>query len=186
MNSHRGSHGQATVEFGISAIVLLLLLLGLVDLGRVFYFAVGFRGATREGARQASWFDPATGTNPTLADGAIKSAVDAILRKSGLASTLANPGATCPTPADGNSSHNPPYVDATYAAASVNQPLLYICYSNTPGLDLASPPGDNSYGGTDVNVILVMSFGLASGFMQGLLGNSLHVVANTHMTVGGY
>jgi Flp pilus assembly protein TadG len=185
--SRRGSHGQATVEFGVSAVVLLLLLVGLIDLGRAFYFAVGFRGATREGARQASWFDPSTSSNPDLGDGAIKSAVDAILLKSGLAaSALANPSATCPTPVDGNTSHNPPYVDTAYTSASVNQPLLYICYANTPGLDLATPPGDNSYKGADVNVILVMSFGFASGFMQGILGNSLHMVANTHMTVGGY
>jgi Flp pilus assembly protein TadG len=162
----RGSDGQATVEFGISAIVLLLLLLGLIDLGRTFYFAVGFRGATREGARQGSWFDPATGSNPALDDGAIKAAVDAMLRKSGLAaSALANPGATCPTTADGNSNYNPPYVDSAYASAGVNQPILYICYANTPGLNLASPPGDNSYSGADVNVILLMSFGLASRFM---------------------
>jgi hypothetical protein len=186
--AHRGSQGQATVEFGISAIVLLLLLLGLIDLGRAFYFAVGFRGAAREGARQASWFDPATGTNPGLDDGAIKGAVDAILRKSGLAaSTLANSGgATCPTPADSNTSHNPPYVGTAYNLAGANQPILYICYANTSGLDLASPPSDNSYKGADVNVIVLMNFGLASGFMQGFLGDSLHVVANTHMTIGGY
>ncbi len=99
---------------------------------------------------------------------------------------MANPGATCPTAADSNTSHNPPYVDTAYTSASVNQAILYICYANTPGLDLASPPGDNSYRGSDVNVIVLMSFGLASGFMQGILGNSIHVVANTHMTIGGY
>jgi len=179
--------GQATVEFGISAVVLLLILLGLVDLGRAFYFDVGLRGATREGARQASWFDPSTSTNPYLYDDAIKSAVDAILRKSGLpASTLANPGTTCPVSADGNLNHNPPYQDQAYGSAGLNQPLLYICYGNTPGNDLSAAPNDNGYSGTDVNVILTMSFGFASGFLQGVLGSSVHIVANTHMTVGGY
>jgi Flp pilus assembly protein TadG len=71
------------VEFGASALVLVLLLFGLIDLGRVFYFDVGLQGAVREGARQASWFDPETGTNPYLYDSAIKSSVDAILTKSG-------------------------------------------------------------------------------------------------------
>src|SRR5437764_4741704 len=89
--------GQSTVEFGASALVLVLLLFGLIDLGRVFYFDVGLQGAVREGARQASWFDPATGTNPYLSDAAIKSSVDAILTKSGMPqSILQNSGTTCP------------------------------------------------------------------------------------------
>lgn len=179
--------GQSTVEFGISAVVLILLLFGLIDLGRVFYFDVGLAGAAREGARQASWFDLSTGTNPSLYDGAIKAAVDRILEHSGLPdSVLQNSGGTtCPIPADGNSDYNPPYSDDAYPT-SVNQPSLYICYANTPGLDLTAAPSDNSYKGTDVNVILLMSFGFVSGFMQGVLGNSVHIVVNAHMTVGGY
>ncbi|TMD56291.1 MAG: pilus assembly protein, partial [Chloroflexi bacterium] len=40
--------GQASVEFGISSILLLLILLGLVDFSRVFYFDTGLHGAARE------------------------------------------------------------------------------------------------------------------------------------------
>ncbi len=179
--------GQSTVEFGVSALVLLLILLGLIDLGRAFYFAVGMQSATREGARQATWFDPATGTNPYLNDTAIKSAVDAILTKSGLpASQLQNSATTCPPPSDGNGSHNPPYVAAAYATTDMNQPLLYICYANTPGLDLAASPTDNSMKGLEVNVILVMNFGFASGFMQSALGDAASVATNTSMTIGGF
>ena len=179
--------GQSSVEFGASAIVLVLLLFGLIDLGRVFYFDVGLTGAVREGARQASWFAQSTGLNPSLYDGAIKSSVDEMLTHSGLpASTLQNSGGTtCPATADGNSSYNPPYQDLIYPA-TLNQPELFICYANTPGLDLTSAPADNSYKGSDVNVILVMSFGFATGFLQGFLGNSVHIVANAHMAVGGY
>jgi hypothetical protein len=172
----------------LSAIVLLLLVFGLIDLGRVFYFDVALTGATREGARQASWFDPTSSSNPnpSLNDAAIQATVDAILKHSGLPpSTLGNPGTTCPSPTDGNSTYNPPYSDSTYPSAA-DQPVLYICYSNLPGLDLTSAPTDNRYRGTDVNVILVMNFGFVSGFLQGVLGNSVHIVANTHMAVGGY
>jgi TadE-like protein len=187
---------QSTVEFGVSAVVLIFILFGLIDLGRVFYFDVGLTGATREGARVASWFDPSNPTNPTcgaspspnpdLCDAAIKAAVDQNLVKSGLpASILQNPGTTCPSATDGNTAFNPPYIDTAYPAA-LNQPVLFICYSDTPGLDLANAPTDESYKGTDVNVILLMSFGFASGLLQGALGNSVHIVANTHMTVGGY
>jgi Flp pilus assembly protein TadG len=180
--------GQSAVEFGLAAVVLLLLALGLTDLGRVFYFDVGLAGATREGARQASWFDPKTATNPFLYDGAIKTAVDGMLTNSGLpASALQNPsGTTCPATSDGNSQYNPPYVDSAYAPGGINQPLLYICYNSTPGLDLATAPTDNSLKGQDVNVILVMSFGFATGFMQGVLGDSVHLAINTHMLIGGF
>jgi len=180
--------GQSSVEFGVSAIVLLLLVFGLIDLGRVFYFDVALSGAAREGARQASWFDPNNSStpNPNLFDSDIQNTVDSILKHSGLpSSTLGNPGTTCPSPTDGNTAYNPPYSDSTYPGG-VNQPVLYICYSNSPGLDLTSAPTDNSFKGTDVNVILVMNFGFVSGFLQGVLGNSVHIVANTHMTVGGY
>ena len=189
MLRRRRQSGQSTVEFGASALVLVLILFGIIDLGRAFYFDVGLIGATREAARQASWFDPnnTTSPNPFLYDAAIKSSVDANLTKSGLpASTLGNAGGTtCPAVADGNTLGNPPYLDSNYPS-SLNQPVLFICYQNTQGLDLTSAPSDNSYKGADVNVILVMSFGLVSGFMQGVLGNSIHLVANTHMTVGGY
>lgn len=179
---------QSSVEFGLAAVVLLLLALGLTDLGRVFYFGVGLTGATREGARQASWFDQAAGDNPYLSDGAIKTAVDDILTNSGLpASSLQNPsGTTCPTTSDGNAQFNPPYTDAAYAAGTADQPLLYICYDSTPGLDLTAAPTDNSYRGHDVNVILVMTFGFATGFMSGVLGNSVHLAVNTHMVIGGF
>ena len=181
------TRGQSSVEFAASALVLALLLFGIIDLGRAFYFAVGLTGAAREGAREASWFDPSTGTNPFLYDGAIKNSVDGILTHSGLpTSVLANAsGTTCPSVADSNSSYNPPYVDSVYPT-DLNQPLLYICYSNTPGLDLTTAPNNNSYKGTDINVVLVLSLGFVSGFLSGLLGNSVHIVANTHMTVGGY
>jgi len=180
--------GQSAVEFGLAAVVLLLLALGLTDLGRVFYFDVGLAGAAREGARQATWFDPKAGNNPYLYDGAIKAAVDGVLTNSGLpASALQNPsGTTCPTTSDGNTQYNPPYTDTAYAAGDSNQPLLYICYEGTPGLDLATAPTDNSLKGQDVNVILVMSFGFATGFMQGVLGNSVHLAINTHMIIGGF
>lgn len=182
----RRAGGQSTVEFGIAAVVLLLILVGLIDLGRAFYYGVGMTGATREGAREASWFDPNAGTNPYLYDGAIKNSVDAILEKSGLPdSVLQNPTTTCPNVADGNAYYNPPYDDSQFPVAA-DQPLLFICYDNTPGLDFATAPAGNTYKGDDVNVILLMNFGFVAGFTSSALGNAVHMVANTHMTIGGY
>jgi len=178
---------QSTVEFAVSAIVLMLIFLGLIDLGRAFYFDVGLFGAAREGARQASWFDAKTGTNPYLFDQAIKDAVDRRLKHSGLpASVLQNPAVTCPLPADDNTAFNPPYSDSAYSPADPGVPILYVCYDNTPGLDLTSAPPANDLRGHDVNVILLMNFGLTTGLMQDVLGNAFHMVANTHMAIGGF
>src|SRR5258708_26275063 len=106
----KAQRGQSTVEFGAASLVLVLLLFGLIDLGRVFYFDVGLMGAVREGARQASWFDPRAGRNPYLSDSAIKRSVDTILRHSGLpASVLQNTGGTtCPATVDVHAAYNPP------------------------------------------------------------------------------
>lgn len=179
--------GQSTVEFAVSAVVLLLIFLGLIDLGRAFYFDVGLFGAAREGARHATWFDPKTETNPYLFDQAIKNAVDLTLKHSGLPpSVLQNPSVTCPAPTDGNTAFNPPYADSAYSAAEPGVPILYICYDGTPGLDLTSAPPANDLRGHDVNVIVLMNFGLTTGLMQDVLGNAFHMVANTHMAVGGF
>src|SRR5438094_8177863 len=212
----RWQRGQSSVEFGASAIVLFLLASGPVAPARVFYFAGGLAGAPREAARHASWFvAPAAGSglpglNPSLYDDdgwtqdpcpyeaagnptgdpnpnpGIKQSVDCNLNKYHLPSSiLQNPATTCPAATDGNTTYNPHYLDSTYPGAA-NQPLLYICYANTPGLDLATAPTDNSYKGLDVNVILVMNYGFAGGFLPDVVGTSLHIVANTHMVIGGY
>ena len=34
--------------------------------------------------------------------------------------------------------------------------------------------------------ILVMNYGFAGGFLPDVVGTSLHIVANTHMVIGGY
>lgn len=196
----RFQRGQSLVEFILSATVLFLILVGTLDLGRAFYFAVTLHTATREGARQGTWFDDGSGTNPFLCDYngsfdpalgvstanpyCIKQVVDAVLEKAGLPdSTLENPGGPCPQ-GIGNTVSNPPYVNSAYTGG-VDQPLLYICYANDPGVDYrSSPPADNSLKGQDLNVVLLMNFGLVAGF-PGLPG-TIQMASNTHMSVGGY
>src|SRR5437899_10841704 len=124
----RAQSGQSMVEFALSSVVLLLLVGGLVDIGRALYVSETLSSAAREGVRHAVWFDAARQSHPYLSDAQIKSTVDATLSPSGFpASVLKNPGTTCPAPTDGNVYHNPPYASSAYPAAS-NQPWLYICY----------------------------------------------------------
>lgn len=50
---HR-DRGAAAVEFAIVAPLLILILLGLVDFGRMFFVQINLAGASREGARAVS------------------------------------------------------------------------------------------------------------------------------------
>jgi Flp pilus assembly protein TadG len=58
-NPARNEKGQSLVEFAFSLVVLLLLVAGVVDLGRALYTYMGLRDAAQEGALYGS-------TNPTL------------------------------------------------------------------------------------------------------------------------
>ncbi len=80
----RRQRGQSLVEFAISSIVLLLLMMGLLDLSRAFYFAVNLDGAAREGARHGAWFSTNLRANNYLKDTEIWNAVNQSLGGAGL------------------------------------------------------------------------------------------------------
>jgi Flp pilus assembly protein TadG len=179
---HSDQSGQSLVEFAASSVVLLLLVGGLVDIGRSIYIQEGLSNAVREGARHAVWYDAPSLSHPYLDDSQIKAAVDADLATISLpASVLKNPGTTCPNPTDGNALHNPPFASSMYPATA-NQPWLYICYDNTPGLDYASPA--TNMGRLDVNVILLYTYGPLTPLVKSQFG-VFQLAVNQHMTVQG-
>jgi Flp pilus assembly protein TadG len=170
------------VEFALSSVVLLLLVGGLVDIGRALYVAEALSSAAREGARHGVWFDAPRQTHTYLYDAQIKAVVDAELAAVSLPpSVLKNPGTTCPNPTDGNAYHNPPYANAAYPAA-VNQPWLYICYRNTAGVDYTAPASNMSQ--QDVNVIVLYSYGPLTPLVTAQFG-IFRMAVNQHMTVQG-
>lgn len=174
--------GQSLVEFAVSSVVLVLLVGGIVDIGRSMYVTETLSNAAREGARHGAWFDAPSQANPYLDDSDIKAAVDAELAAGSLpASILKNPGTTCPSPTDGNSFHNPPYVSSAYPSTA-NQPWLYICYNNSPGLDYTTPA--TTMGQLDLNVILLYSYGPLTPVVKSQFG-IFQLAANQHMTVQG-
>jgi hypothetical protein len=170
------------IEFALTSTVLLLLIGGVVDIGRGGFAADVLGTAAREGVRHGIWLDASSGTNPYLYDAAIKSLVDLELTNNGLpASTLKNPGTTCPSTADGNLFHNQPYVSSAYPSTA-GQVWLFICYTNSPGADHTSSP--TGLGGTDLNVILTYAYGALTPVINSSFGN-LRLSANLHMTVQG-
>ncbi len=177
-----GQGGQSLVEFAVSSVVLLLLVGGLVDIGRSIYVSEALSNAAREGARHGAWFDAPSQSHPYLYDGQIKSAVDTELASISIpASVLRNPGSTCPSSTDGNAYHNPPYASSSYPP-SANQAWLYICYNNTPGLDFTSPA--TNQGTLDLNVIVLYTYGPLTPLVKSQFG-VFQVAVNQHMTVQG-
>lgn len=185
----RVARGQSLVEFALSLVLLVLIAFGLIDLGRAFYFAVELKGAAREGARHGSWYVPAAKWNAYLDDNDITDAVNASLRGSNLQPAVLQPG--CPAGSDGY--HNPPYANADYPPTPGAAPYLYICYDTAAGTGGIGPfatgppqPGDSSYAGKDLEVIVLMRFGLITGLFQEPPAPSPFVMAaNAHMTIQG-
>ncbi len=170
------------VEFALSSVVLMLIIGGLIDIGRAVAVSEVLSSAAREGARYGARFDAPNLAHTFLTDGQIQGVVNAALTASSLpTSTLKNPGTTCPAPTDGNAYHNPPYVASAYPA-SANQVWLYICYDNTPGIDFTSPPLNQSL--QDLNVIVLYSYGPLTPLISAQFG-TFHMAANEHITVQG-
>jgi Flp pilus assembly protein TadG len=185
--ARRRQRGQSLVEFAVSSIVLLLLVMGLLDLSRAFYFSVNLQGAAREGARHGAWFNTASRNNNFLDDTDIMSAVNAGLNGAGLTANL-QASASCLTPTDGNAFNNKPYSAAAFPIGS-QQVNADICYTY-PGAILqtgtrATAPADNSWRLGDINVSLLMNFALITPLIQGIFGNGINVAYNEHFTIQG-
>ena len=183
--AHKRQRGQSLVEFAISSIVLLLLVMGLLDLSRAFYYAVSLEGAAREGARHGAWFDTASRSNIYMDDADVMSAVNSSLAGAGLTGVLVPGG--CLAGTDGNTINNKPYASSAYPL-SRQQVNVYICYTQPGGAQvgtLPAHPTDNSWRLGDINVSLLMNFGLITPFIQSIFGNGIPIVYNEHFTIQG-
>jgi Flp pilus assembly protein TadG len=61
----RAERGAATVEFALFAMFLVLIVSGIVDLGRGLYTAIALNDAVQEGAMYAAFTDDVAGTAVT-------------------------------------------------------------------------------------------------------------------------
>jgi hypothetical protein len=112
----RSQRSQGIVEFALVAPVLLLLLFGVVDFGRVIYIYVTLNQAVNEGARTAIRDSPLLPSNADVETSVKHHAVDV---------SLANP---CP---------NGPVTSSTPPA---NQGWIYITEPNPPSTPEALSP----------------------------------------------
>ncbi|HKC20268.1 MAG TPA: TadE family protein [Candidatus Dormibacteraeota bacterium] len=120
----RGQRSQAIVEFAIVAPILLLLLFGIVDFGRVIYVYATINQAVNEGARAAIRDSALLPRNIDVENAVKQHAVDV---------SLANP---CP---------NGP---VTSTVPPANQGWLYITEQDPPStVETLSPALENAPGG---------------------------------------
>jgi Flp pilus assembly protein TadG len=120
----RNQRSQSMVEFAIVAPLLLLLIFGMVDFGRVIYTYITLNQAVNEAVRVAIRDSPLLPTNGDVESAAKIHAVDV---------TLANP---CP---------NGPITTVTPPA---NQGWIYITEPNAPStVETLSPTLENAPGG---------------------------------------
>jgi len=196
VRGRRGQRGQSLVEFAISSIVLLLLMMGLLDLSRAFYFAVNLEGAAREGARHGAWYNTVGRYNNFLDDADIMTAVNQSLQGAGLTGNCPAAGAQicfvpqagCLAGTDSNGYNNKPYPASAFPTSpqTVN---VYICYTPPNGGaqvgTMPNHPTDNSWRLGDVNVSLLMNFQLITPMIQSLFGSGINLAYNEHFTIQG-
>jgi Flp pilus assembly protein TadG len=94
-HSWRDEHGAAVVEFALVVPLLLLLLWGIIDMGRAFYTLNNLASAVREGARRAAVMatNPTSGTNPAVIRSTVTTSFKPLgppLRPESVTVTLAN------------------------------------------------------------------------------------------------
>lgn len=164
--------GQALVESALLFPIVMLLVLGSADLGRVFYYGIALTNAAREGARHGTFYDPTNTTNPnaTASNAPILAAIQAEMP---LGVTLTQPypppnPSTCPTQ---------PYGDFAYPTG-INTANVYICFNENYSLTSATP-------GQTIRVVILFNFGTVTPMVASFTGSSIHVEATTVMVVQG-
>src|SRR5712692_2759552 len=128
--------GQAMVEFAVTLPILILLVAGVLELGRGYVFAVATSDAARDGARYVAG-KTATTDGPGLA-------AMCKLIQADLAATTSN--VSCPT----QFSHAPPIVSADYTKPTAGQAVVVV-YCGT-SLNCTGSPGPQYQSEVDVYV----------------------------------
>ena len=159
----RRSRGQSLVEFAVLSPLLLLLAMGMLDLGRAFYFEVVGTDAARDAARYASGYAPVVWPPAGPGQSAICDMAKADL---GDHVTSVSCVYTTTMPAAGR-----PYYGSTYSTGLTPGQAVVV---------IACPAGTNNCSGAsgatvnqNVAVTVYYRFALLTPGMSWLFGNAL-------------
>lgn len=184
--------GQSLIEFAFLAPVMMLLILGMIDLGRGFYFQTQVTDGARDGARLlVGWASPSTSVGPGFT--AVCNEIERDLSGLTFAST---PCVQMSGPPSSNSAY-PFYTAGTdYTAPPANQAeaLVYCGTSadcvnpgggseGSPGGPQATCDSDNSLNTTHTCVIVevVYTFSFLTIGIQNIAGPSITIQDAAHM-----
>lgn len=84
MRAKRSSRGQAVVEFAIVLPILLLLILGLINLGVLVNAQIILTQAVWEGARAGATLDPSVEDGDAVIQGAVRAALSGLTDPDGI------------------------------------------------------------------------------------------------------
>jgi TadE-like protein len=158
------SRGQSLVEFAILSPVLLLLVMGLLDLGRAYYFEVVTTDAARDAARYGVGF-PANAAPVGYGQSAMCDQV-----KSDLIDIISPSSVTCvyrpDLPAAGR-----PYYTTDYTPKNPGEAIVVIaCPPSTNGCTRST---NGQVLNTNIGVTVYYQFAMTTPGMSALFGSQL-------------
>src|SRR2546427_6075320 len=159
--------GQAIVETALLLPILMLLVMGTADLGRVFYYSIAVTNAAREAARQGTYFDPISGSNAYDSYGQV---LEAAQKEVPSDVTLSLPTSTpshCLTGAPSSWSF--------YYPTQPNSGYVFICFDGNDSQATAATQ--------TIQVIILYNFSPVTPLAQVVGASLIQVEASTMMQV---
>jgi Flp pilus assembly protein TadG len=159
--------GQAIVETALLLPVLMLLVMGSADLGRVFYYSIAVTNAAREAARQGTYYDPVNGSNTYDSYAQVLAAARQDVPSDVTLSLPSISPAHCLT--------GQPSSWGAYYPSQPNTGYAYICFD---GNDSQSTPAQQT-----IQVTILYNFSPVTPLASVVGASSVHVEAATAMQV---
>jgi Flp pilus assembly protein TadG len=147
--------------------LLMLLVMGSADLGRVFYYSIAVTNAAREGARQGTYYDPTSNSNSYDSYSAV---LQAVQREVPSDVTL-----QLPTSAPQHCLTGAPSSWAPYYPTQPNMGYVFICFDDNETQTSAAV--------NTIQVLVLYNFAPVTPFAQFVGMAGVHVEAGTTMQV---
>ena len=159
--------GQAIVETALLLPILMLLVMGSADLGRVFYYSIAVTSAAREAARQGTYYDPISNTNAYDSYGQVLAAAQKEVPSDVSLILPATSPSHCLTGA--------PSTLAPYYPSQPNTGWVFICFDGNDSQSTAAS--------LTIQVTILYNFQPVTPLASVVGASSVHVFASTAMQV---
>jgi len=159
--------GQAIVETALLLPILMLLVMGTADLGRVFYYSIAVTNAAREAARQGTYYDPTTNSNSFDSYSAVLAAAQKEVPSDVTLNTPAASPSHCLT--------GQPASWSAYYPSQPNTGWVFICFDGNDAQTVAATQ--------TIQVTILYNFQPVTPLGSVVGASSVHVDASTIMQV---